>query len=161
MSIPPASCFLKQWDRWRLSRVNCDFSVCPSYPGAMIVPRLVDDNALVKAARFRQGGRFPVLCYCHQPNGMVRPTAMCFRYSCWLSYSLLYQVIICFFLTLLHTHTNTHMYTQVLVHRKQSISSAVSQLVYFHQYTSMQYAVHTMYLVVQCADLHRVVLSQI
>uniref|UniRef100_A0A3B4D630 Myotubularin phosphatase domain-containing protein n=1 Tax=Pygocentrus nattereri TaxID=42514 RepID=A0A3B4D630_PYGNA len=59
------------WDRWRLSKVNSDFSVCPSYPGAMIVPRTVDDDALVKAARFRQGGRFPVLCYCHHRNSMV------------------------------------------------------------------------------------------
>ncbi|KAL7861480.1 hypothetical protein SRHO_G00129210 [Serrasalmus rhombeus] len=59
------------WDRWRLSKVNSDFSVCPSYPGAVIVPRTVDDDALMKAARFRQGGRFPVLCYCHHRNSMV------------------------------------------------------------------------------------------
>ncbi|XP_066538376.1 myotubularin-related protein 9 isoform X2 [Hoplias malabaricus] len=59
------------WDRWRLSKVNSDFSVCPSYPGAVIVPRAVDDDTLIKAARFRQGGRFPVLCYCHQKNSMV------------------------------------------------------------------------------------------
>ncbi|KAB5561928.1 hypothetical protein PHYPO_G00012120 [Pangasianodon hypophthalmus] len=59
------------WDRWRLSKVNSDFSVCPSYPGAVIVPSSVDDDTLVKAARFRQGGRFPVLCYCHHRNGMV------------------------------------------------------------------------------------------
>ncbi|KAK3538001.1 hypothetical protein QTP70_027321 [Hemibagrus guttatus] len=59
------------WDRWRLSTVNRDFSVCPSYPDTVIVPRSVDDDTLVKAARFRQGGRFPVLCYCHHRNGMV------------------------------------------------------------------------------------------
>ncbi|XP_030642516.1 myotubularin-related protein 9 isoform X1 [Chanos chanos] len=59
------------YDRWRLSLVNSDFSICPSYPSAVIVPRSVDDETLVKAARFRQGGRFPVLCYYHSKNGMV------------------------------------------------------------------------------------------
>ncbi|TTS81764.1 Myotubularin-related protein 9 [Bagarius yarrelli] len=60
-----------EWDRWRLSTVNRDFSVCPSYPSAVIVPRSVDDDTLLKAARFRHGGRFPVLCYCHHSNSMV------------------------------------------------------------------------------------------
>ncbi|XP_072546129.1 myotubularin-related protein 9 isoform X1 [Salminus brasiliensis] len=59
------------WDRWRLSKVNSDFSVCPSYPGTVIVPSAIDDDTLMKAARFRQGGRFPVLCYCHHRNSMV------------------------------------------------------------------------------------------
>ncbi|KAL4597399.1 myotubularin-related protein 9-like isoform X4 [Arapaima gigas] len=58
-------------DRWRLSQVNRDYGVCPSYPPAVIVPVSVDDKLLVKAARFRQGGRFPVLCYYHRPNGKV------------------------------------------------------------------------------------------
>ncbi|XDV43233.1 hypothetical protein PO909_011749 [Leuciscus waleckii] len=59
------------WDRWRVSTVNSDYSVCPSYPHAVIVPREVDDEKLVQSARFRQGGRFPVLSYCHHRNGMV------------------------------------------------------------------------------------------
>lgn len=64
-------CSLQQ-DRWRLSTVNRDFSVCPSYPPAAIVPKTVDDEMLKKVAKFRQGGRFPVLCYRHRKNGMVR-----------------------------------------------------------------------------------------
>ncbi|XP_029972206.1 myotubularin-related protein 9 isoform X2 [Salarias fasciatus] len=56
---------------WRLSSVNRDYSVCPSYPPAVIVPNGVDDDTLKKAAKFRQGGRFPVLCYYHKKNGMV------------------------------------------------------------------------------------------
>uniref|UniRef100_A0A8C1VQ81 Zgc:154055 n=1 Tax=Cyprinus carpio TaxID=7962 RepID=A0A8C1VQ81_CYPCA len=59
------------WDRWRVSTVNSDYSVCPSYPSAVIVPREVDDDKLICSARFRQGGRFPVLSYCHHRNGMV------------------------------------------------------------------------------------------
>lgn len=52
--------------------MNRDYSVCPSYPPAVIVPKNVDDDTLKKVARFRQGGRFPVLCYHHRKNGMVR-----------------------------------------------------------------------------------------
>lgn len=55
-----------------MSTVNRDFSVCPSYPRAVIVPKSVDDEMLKKVAKFRQGGRFPVLCYRHRKNGMVR-----------------------------------------------------------------------------------------
>ncbi|XP_054470192.1 myotubularin-related protein 9-like isoform X2 [Anoplopoma fimbria] len=58
-------------DRWRLSTVNRDHLVCPSYPPAVIVPKTTDDDTLEKAAKFRQGGRFPVLCYYHRKNGMV------------------------------------------------------------------------------------------
>ncbi|XP_072313561.1 myotubularin-related protein 9 isoform X2 [Eucyclogobius newberryi] len=56
---------------WRLSTVNRDYSVCPSYPPSVIVPKCIDDGTLKKVAKFRQGGRFPVLCYYHQKNGMV------------------------------------------------------------------------------------------
>ncbi|XP_066573460.1 myotubularin-related protein 9 isoform X2 [Amia ocellicauda] len=58
-------------ERWRLSDVNKDYSVCPTYPPAVIVPRTIDDETLRKAAKFRQGGRFPVLSYYHRKNGMV------------------------------------------------------------------------------------------
>ncbi|XP_061698995.1 myotubularin-related protein 9 isoform X2 [Syngnathoides biaculeatus] len=58
-------------ERWRLSTVNQNYSVCPSYPPAVIVPKAIGDDALKKVAKFRQGGRFPVLCYYHKKNGMV------------------------------------------------------------------------------------------
>ncbi|KAM6968633.1 myotubularin-related protein 9 [Tautogolabrus adspersus] len=58
-------------DRWRVSTVNRGYLVCPSYPPAVIVPKNIDDNMLKKVAKFRQGGRFPVLCYYHRKNGMV------------------------------------------------------------------------------------------
>ncbi|XP_046938599.1 myotubularin-related protein 9-like [Lynx rufus] len=61
----------RETNAWRLSEVNEDFSVCPSYPRAVIVPRSVDDGALARSARFRQGGRFPVLSYHHAPSGTV------------------------------------------------------------------------------------------
>ncbi|CAJ1073923.1 myotubularin-related protein 9-like isoform X4 [Xyrichtys novacula] len=58
-------------DKWRLSTVNRDYSVCPSYPPAVIVPKSINDDSLKKVAKFRQGGRFPVICYYHRKNGMV------------------------------------------------------------------------------------------
>ena len=54
-----------QQDDWRISYVNKDYSVCPSYPSAVVVPKMVDDDVLVSAAAFRLGGRFPVLSYRH------------------------------------------------------------------------------------------------
>lgn len=62
---------LFQTDEWRLSEVNKDFSVCPSYPSLLTVPKDIDDETLCKAASFRHGGRFPVLSYYHKKNGMV------------------------------------------------------------------------------------------
>ncbi|KAF2979898.1 hypothetical protein EK904_009171 [Melospiza melodia maxima] len=58
-------------NEWRLSCVNKDFSVCPSYPPVVIVPKSIDDEALRKVALFRYGGRFPVLSYYHKKNGMA------------------------------------------------------------------------------------------
>ncbi|XP_062449826.1 myotubularin-related protein 9-like isoform X2 [Rhea pennata] len=58
-----------QTSQWRLSSVNRDFTACPTYPPVVIVPAALDDDALRKAARFRHGGRFPVLSYYHRKNG--------------------------------------------------------------------------------------------
>ncbi|XP_054856071.1 myotubularin-related protein 9-like isoform X2 [Eublepharis macularius] len=54
---------------WRLSSVNEDFAVCPSYPPVVMVPAAVDDGALRKSACFRHGRRFPILSYYHKKNG--------------------------------------------------------------------------------------------
>lgn len=54
-----------QPEDWRISYVNKDFSVCPSYPSAVVVPKCIDDEVLTAAATFRIGGRFPVLAYRH------------------------------------------------------------------------------------------------
>ncbi|KAL7987196.1 hypothetical protein Chor_006115 [Crotalus horridus] len=58
-------------NEWRLSYINKDFSVCPSYPPVVTVPKSIDDESLWKVATFRHGGRFPVLSYYHKKNGMV------------------------------------------------------------------------------------------
>jgi hypothetical protein len=39
--------------------------VCTTYPSAVVVPKSVDDDTIIAASNFREGGRFPVLSYRH------------------------------------------------------------------------------------------------
>ncbi|VVC93033.1 unnamed protein product [Leptidea sinapis] len=57
-------------EEWRISRVNQNYTICPSYAKGVVVPKTIDDETLSAAASFRQGGRFPVLSYRHN-NGAV------------------------------------------------------------------------------------------
>uniref|UniRef100_A0A0K2USV3 Myotubularin related protein 9 [Monodelphis domestica] n=2 Tax=Lepeophtheirus salmonis TaxID=72036 RepID=A0A0K2USV3_LEPSM len=50
---------------WRISYVNSDFSVCRTYPRAVVVPACISDGCLRASARYRQEGRFPTLSYRH------------------------------------------------------------------------------------------------
>lgn len=58
-------------DNWRLSYVNENYEVCPTYPRAVVAPKIVDDDVLRKAAAFRSGGRFPILSYLHKRHETV------------------------------------------------------------------------------------------
>ncbi|KAI9587378.1 myotubularin-related protein 9 isoform X1 [Glossina fuscipes] len=53
---------------WRIAHINKDFKLCPTYGAALIVPKCITDEQIVQSATFRDGGRFPVLCYRHE-NG--------------------------------------------------------------------------------------------
>ncbi|ENN72916.1 hypothetical protein YQE_10484, partial [Dendroctonus ponderosae] len=57
-------------DQWRISHVNRNYSVCKSYSSVWIVHKSVDDNTLMAAASYREGGRIPLLSYRHD-NGTV------------------------------------------------------------------------------------------
>ncbi|XP_059049210.1 myotubularin-related protein 9 [Achroia grisella] len=57
-------------EEWRVSRCNQNYTVCPGYGKSVVVPKCIDDDTLIAAATFRQGGRFPVLSYRHN-NGAV------------------------------------------------------------------------------------------
>ncbi|CAH1247888.1 MTMR9 [Branchiostoma lanceolatum] len=68
-AFPPETEFGRlSGEDWRISYVNKDYKVCPSYPSAVVVPKSIDDNTLTKSGAFRQGGRFPVLSYFHAAN---------------------------------------------------------------------------------------------
>ncbi|XP_011303506.1 myotubularin-related protein 9 [Fopius arisanus] len=58
-------------DEWRISYLNRDYKVCNSYPSAMIVPRLIDDDVIMASAGFRDGGRFPIICYRHEGGSIL------------------------------------------------------------------------------------------
>lgn len=60
-----------QSEDWRISYVNSDFSVCSSYPKAVIVPKSVTNDTLKSIAAFRSLGRFPVLAYLHKSTKAV------------------------------------------------------------------------------------------
>ncbi|XP_050587322.1 myotubularin-related protein 9 isoform X2 [Bombus affinis] len=58
-------------DEWRISYLNKDYKVCNSYPSAVIVPRHIEDKIIISSANFRDGGRFPVLCYRHEGGSIL------------------------------------------------------------------------------------------
>lgn len=57
-------------EEWRLSTVNKNYDVCPSYCSNLIVPKSIDDETIATSAGFREGGRFPTLSFRHD-NGAV------------------------------------------------------------------------------------------
>ncbi|XP_046668990.1 LOW QUALITY PROTEIN: myotubularin-related protein 9 [Homalodisca vitripennis] len=62
---------LLQGDDWRITYVNSDFKVCPTYPKALVVPKKIDDKTIMASAKFRDGGRFPVLSYRHEKGTVL------------------------------------------------------------------------------------------
>lgn len=62
---------VQQGDEWRITYINSDFQICPTYPSAVLVPKSVDDETIIAAAKFREGGRFPVLCYRHEGGSVL------------------------------------------------------------------------------------------
>ncbi|KAM7358395.1 myotubularin-related protein 9 isoform 2-T5 [Cochliomyia hominivorax] len=53
---------------WRITHINKDFKLCPTYGSVLIVPKTITDEQIKESAAFRDGGRFPVLSYRHE-NG--------------------------------------------------------------------------------------------
>ena len=48
---------------WRISNLNADYSVCPTYPAVVAVPTSVMDAVVRTCATYRSRGRFPILSY--------------------------------------------------------------------------------------------------
>lgn len=62
---------LSSCDDWRITNINRDFSICPTYGSSLVVPKTITDEQLIQSAAFRDGGRFPVLSYKHETNGAI------------------------------------------------------------------------------------------
>lgn len=57
-------------DEWRITNINSDYSVCPTYGARLVVPKSITDDEIIQSAAFRDGGRFPLLSYRHE-NGAI------------------------------------------------------------------------------------------
>ncbi|MBA0864080.1 hypothetical protein Goshw_029717 [Gossypium schwendimanii] len=52
-------------DLWRISNTNSNYTVCSSYPFALIVPKSISDEEVIQASTFRARYRIPVVSWCH------------------------------------------------------------------------------------------------
>ena len=55
--------------QWCETNINGDYSMCPSYPRELYVPRVVDTGSLRESAKYRSKGRLPVLCWYNKRKG--------------------------------------------------------------------------------------------
>nr|XP_018911014.1 PREDICTED: myotubularin-related protein 3 isoform X2 [Bemisia tabaci] len=76
----PGSHFRNEVDRlkfevdtgvWRISNVNSEYGLCPTYPRYLIVPKCITDAKLEVAAKFRSARRVPAVVWRHKGSGAV------------------------------------------------------------------------------------------
>uniref|UniRef100_A0A7N0V5W1 phosphatidylinositol-3,5-bisphosphate 3-phosphatase n=1 Tax=Kalanchoe fedtschenkoi TaxID=63787 RepID=A0A7N0V5W1_KALFE len=58
-------------DWWRISSVNSNYDMSPTYPFAFIVPKAFSDEEILQASNFRARCRLPVVTWCHSGTGAV------------------------------------------------------------------------------------------
>ncbi|KAL1201447.1 Phosphatidylinositol-3-phosphatase myotubularin-2 [Cardamine amara subsp. amara] len=56
---------------WRITNLNLNYSLCQSYPFALMVPKSISDEELIQASTFRARCRLPVISWCHPGSGAV------------------------------------------------------------------------------------------
>ncbi|XP_058825823.1 myotubularin-related protein 4 isoform X2 [Topomyia yanbarensis] len=56
---------------WRISHVNAEFKLCPSYPRLLLVPACISDDTLQNVASFRSSRRIPAVVWRHERTGAV------------------------------------------------------------------------------------------
>ncbi|KAF8039145.1 hypothetical protein BT93_B1634 [Corymbia citriodora subsp. variegata] len=56
---------------WRISGVNANYTLCQTYPFALIVPKCISDEEILQASNFRARGRLPVITWSHPVTGAV------------------------------------------------------------------------------------------
>ncbi|XP_062174382.1 phosphatidylinositol-3-phosphatase myotubularin-1-like isoform X2 [Alnus glutinosa] len=71
MSMIESGSFTFSNDEWRISSINSNYNMCPSYPFAFIVPRGISDEEVIQASTFRARCRLPVVSWCHPVTGAV------------------------------------------------------------------------------------------
>ncbi|KAJ8759155.1 hypothetical protein K2173_004162 [Erythroxylum novogranatense] len=58
-------------DLLRISSINSNYTVCESYPFAVIVPKSISEEEVLQASTFRARCRLPVISWCHPETGAV------------------------------------------------------------------------------------------
>ncbi|XP_057540215.1 phosphatidylinositol-3-phosphatase myotubularin-1-like [Amaranthus tricolor] len=56
---------------WRISSINSNYSVCATYPFALIFPKSFTDEEVLQASTFRARCRLPVISWCNPGTGAV------------------------------------------------------------------------------------------
>lgn len=56
---------------WRISSLNSSYTMCPTYPFALLIPRSISDEELQQASTFRGRCRLPVITWCDRDTGAV------------------------------------------------------------------------------------------
>ncbi|XP_027111396.1 phosphatidylinositol-3-phosphatase myotubularin-1-like isoform X2 [Coffea arabica] len=57
---------------WRISSLNSSYTMCPTYPFALLIPRSVSDEELLQASTFRGRCRLPVITWCNRGAVLAR-----------------------------------------------------------------------------------------
>ncbi|CAI0410762.1 unnamed protein product [Linum tenue] len=71
MNIIDKESYMKSNELWRISNVNSSYSICQTYPFALVLPKSVSDDEVIQASTFRARGRLPVISWCHPVSGAV------------------------------------------------------------------------------------------
>ncbi|XP_044461637.1 phosphatidylinositol-3-phosphatase myotubularin-1-like [Mangifera indica] len=56
---------------WRITDVNSTYSLCQSYPFALIIPKSISDQEVLHGSSFRARCRLPVISWCDPGTGAV------------------------------------------------------------------------------------------
>ena len=54
---------------WRITTINKDYKLTPTYPNTLIVPQSIPDTLLNHCSKYRSKGRFPTLSYYYKRHG--------------------------------------------------------------------------------------------
>ncbi|XP_073041858.1 phosphatidylinositol-3-phosphatase myotubularin-1-like isoform X1 [Primulina eburnea] len=61
--------FSNEW--WRISKVNSSYTMCSTYPFALLFPNSISDEEIQQACSFRARCRLPVISWCDPGTGAV------------------------------------------------------------------------------------------
>ncbi|XP_021731457.1 phosphatidylinositol-3-phosphatase myotubularin-1-like isoform X2 [Chenopodium quinoa] len=56
---------------WRISSINSNYTLCATYPFALIFPKSITDEEILQASTFRARCRLPTISWCHPGTGAV------------------------------------------------------------------------------------------